>query len=236
MDQTLAILLGTAVTLGFVHTLIGIDHSLPFIMLARAQQWSWRKLWAVTTFCGVGHVLSSVVLGIVGISLGVAVERLTLIEARRGELASWLLIGFGLAYASWALYRTWRRRPHTHVHAHGRGQIHAHEHHHEREHLHPHEFNQGAGTTWTLFIIFAFGPCEPLIPLLMVPAFEHHWLAVALVAGVFGLVTISTMLAVVTIGYYGLRLPTFTFLERHAHTVAGMTIAASGAAIKLLGI
>lgn len=236
MNHTLSILLGTAVTLGFVHTLIGVDHSLPFIMLARAQAWSWRKLWTVTALCGIGHVLSSVVLGFVGIGLGVAVERLNAIEARRGELTSWLLIGFGLAYASWAVYRTLRRRPHTHVHTHSQAQAHAHEHRHEAEHLHPHESHRRAVTIWTLFIIFAFGPCEPLIPLLMVPAFEHHWAAVALIAGVFGLVTIGTMLAVVTLGYYGLRLPTFAFLERHAHAVAGLTIAASGAAIKLLGI
>jgi ABC-type nickel/cobalt efflux system permease component RcnA len=236
MDQTLSILFGAAITVGFIHTLIGIDHSLPFIMIARAQHWSWPKLLTITTLCGVGHVLSSVVLGLVGISLGVAVERLNLIEARRGELASWLLIGFGLAYAAWAVYRTLRGRPHTHVHTHDVNQAHAHEHQHEADHLHPHGPDRRALTIWTLFIIFVFGPCEPLIPLLMVPAFEHHWAAVALVAGVFGTITIGTMLALVAMGYYGLRRPAFAFLERHVHTVAGLTIAASGGMIKLLGI
>ena len=174
MDQTLTILLGSAVAIGFVHTLIGVDHFLPFIMLGRAERWSLRKLLAITAFCGVGHVLSSVVLGFVGISLGVAVQRLQFIEARRGELASWLLIGFGLAYAAWAVYRTLRSKKHHHPHAHESGDAHSHTHSHTREHLHPHNVDRRAVTVWTLFIIFVFGPCEPLIPVLMVPAFEHH--------------------------------------------------------------
>ena len=55
-------------------------------------------------------------------------------------------------------------------------------------------------------------------------------------AGVFGAVTIGTMMVLVALGYYGLRLPAFSFLERHAHAVAGLTVAMSGLAIKVLGI
>jgi nickel/cobalt transporter (NicO) family protein len=235
MDQTLSVLFGTAITLGFVHTIIGIDHSLPFIVLGRAQKWSLKKVLGVTTLCGVGHVLSSVLLGLIGISLGLAVERMELLEERRGEVAAWLLIGFGLAYAAWAYYRTLRGRKHIHFHSHAGGE-HSHDHGHEAEHLHPHVSNRRFLTVWALFIIFAFGPCEALIPLLMVPALSHNWLAVISVAAVFGIVTVGTMLMVVTAGYYGLRLSNLSGLERHVHTLAGLTIAISGLAIMLLGI
>ncbi len=229
-------LLSTAVGIGFLHTLIGVDHSLPFVVLGRAQGWSVRKLLAITTLCGFGHVLSSVILGFVGIALGVAAERLQWIETRRGEIAAWLLIGFGLAYASWAFYRSLRNRPHRHVHFHPDELSHAHEHRHQTEHLHPHQLDRRAFTIWTLFIVFVFGPCEPLIPLLMVPALKHEWYGVALVAIVFSVATVGTMVVVVLAGFYGLRPSFFSFFERHVHVVAGLMIAASGVAIKAFGL
>ena len=70
MNNTLELLLATAVTIGFLHTLIGVDHTLPFVVLARAQKWSLQRLLVITNLCGLGHVLSSLLLGWVGISLG----------------------------------------------------------------------------------------------------------------------------------------------------------------------
>jgi nickel/cobalt exporter len=236
MEEGLWWLVGTAVGLGFLHTLIGVDHSLPFVVLGRAQRWSLRKVLAITTACGIGHILSSVALGAVGIGFGVAVEKLNWIETSRGEVAAWLLIGFGLAYASWALCGSLRHRPHRHLHFHNEDRGHVHDHSHEAEHLHPHGLDRRALTVWGLFIVFVFGPCEPLIPLLMVPALKHSWAGVALVAAVFGVTTIGTMLALVTAGYYGLRPSYSSFLERHVHVIAGLLIAASGLAIKAFGI
>jgi threonine/homoserine/homoserine lactone efflux protein len=87
-----------------------------------------------------------------------------------------------------------------------------------------------------LFIVFAFGPCEPLIPLLMAPAALHHWLWVAIVAAVFGAVTIAVMLVLVGVGYLGLSQLRFRSLERHAELLAGLAIAGSGVLIQALGI
>ena len=60
METSLEVLLFSAASIGFVHTLIGIDHSLPFVVLGRARGWSLRKVWSITFLCGFGHVLSSV--------------------------------------------------------------------------------------------------------------------------------------------------------------------------------
>ena len=89
---------------------------------------------------------------------------------------------------------------------------------------------------WSLFVIFVFGPCEALIPMLMAPAAEHNWLWVALVAGAFGLTTIATMLGVVTVGYLGLSLKKMQGVERYTNVFAGVAIAVSGLAIQVLGI
>ena len=60
------------------------------------------------------------------------------------------------------------------------------------DHLHVHDVNAGL-TPWALFVILLLGPCEPLVPLLMVPAASGGWATVAAVAGVFALATIATM-------------------------------------------
>lgn len=42
---------------------------------------------------------------------------------------------------------------------------------HEEEYAHPHD-GRSSAAPWTLFIIFVFGPCEPLIPVLMYPGMK----------------------------------------------------------------
>lgn len=82
-----------------------------------------------------------------------------------------------------------------------------------------------------LFTIFVFGPCEPLIPILMYPAAAQSTLGVVLVASVFGVVTIATMVTVVLLLSFGLEsLPTRR-LERYSHALAGFAILLCGVAI-----
>jgi nickel/cobalt transporter (NicO) family protein len=233
---TLTVLLGTALTVAVVHTLIGVDHTLPFVVLGRARGWTLRKVLAVTTLCGLGHVLSSVVLGLLGVALGAALERLQWLQGVRGSLAAWLLIAFGGFFAVRGLWRNLRQR--SDIHAHADGMIHAHAHDHEHPaHAHPHPLPaRGSVTVWTLFIIFVLGPCEPLIPLMLAPAALHHWTWVAAVSIAFGLATIATMGVLVAAAHMGLSRVSVPALARHAESLAGLAIAASGIAIQTLGI
>lgn len=235
-DATL-ILLGTAASVGFLHTLIGIDHSLPFVVIARSRGWSLGKLLRITALCGAAHVLSSVAIGATGIAMGIALDRLQWIESSRGSVAAWLLIGCGLAYALWGVYRARTGRRHSHVHLHDDGIVHVHEHDHGDEHSHIHgQARVSAVTVSMLFVVFLLGPCEALIPLLMVPAAQSSWLVVSVVVMVFGGVTILTMLALVTLGHHGLRFRASRLVEQHMTTLAGLAIAASGLAIQLWGL
>ena len=231
------VLAGTAATLGLVHTLVGPDHYLPFIMMSRAQAWSLRKTLTVTLFCGLGHVLSSVVLGLIGVAAGVAIGRIELFEGFRGSIAAWGLIAFGLAYMLWGLWRVKTGRTHTHRHLHD-GDAHAHDHAHTHSHAHVHEdpARRVGLTPWILFVVFVFGPCEVLIPTLMVPAAKSSWAAVAIVTGVFAVVTIATMIVVVAAATVGLRQLRLAFAERYIHVISGAVIAASGLAVQALSL
>ena len=118
MNHELVILIITAISLGFFHTIVGPDHYVPFIVMSHARRWSLVKTTIITIVCGLGHVLSSVLLGCIGIAMGIAVSRLEGVESIRGELAAWLLISFGFTYGVWGLHRAIRTKPHQHGHHH----------------------------------------------------------------------------------------------------------------------
>ena len=68
---------GLGAGLGFVHTILGPDHYIPFVFMSKARQWKLQKTISITLLCGVGHVLSSILLGFIGIALSYGVSELT---------------------------------------------------------------------------------------------------------------------------------------------------------------
>jgi ABC-type nickel/cobalt efflux system permease component RcnA len=236
MSPEITLLSITAASIGLLHTVFGPDHYLPFIVMSRAGKWSMKKTALITFLCGLGHVLSSVVLGLVGVAIGIAVTKLEIIEGIRGDIAAWLLIGFGFAYFLWGLRRAFRRRPHTHAHVHDSNGLHRHEHTHFDEHTHVHHEPKKNMTPWILFTIFVFGPCEPLIPILMYPAAQQSIPGMIFVAGTFSVITIATMLSVVMLASWGVSFAKFGRMERYTHALAGLTICLSGLAIQFLGL
>ena len=234
-------LLTAAAGVALVHTLLGPDHYLPFVMLARARGWSTTRTLVITSVCGVGHVASSVVLGGLGVLAGLAVGQIEGVEGGRGGLAAWALVAFGLAYALWGARHALRHAKglephhhHGHVHLHTHG---ADDHHHPSPSVDEVAHDRRAATTfWALFVVFVLGPCEPLIPLFVVPASRGAWGLAATTAIVFGVVTIATMVAVTAAALAGIRMLPLGPLERWSHTLAGAVIAASGLAILFLGL
>jgi hypothetical protein len=237
-------LIATAVSIGVIHTLLGPDHYLPFIAIAKARMWSMGVAAIVTILCGIAHVGSSVVIGLAGIALGISISKLEHLESTRGDIAAWVLFGFGLLYMAWGLWRA-RKSPDT-AHHHLLGK-HAHHHRGDDDEGHYHDNDASASgkkesmaswkelTPWVLFTIFVFGPCEPLIPILMYPAAKLSMAGVLLVSGAFALATISTMLVLVLGALAGLRPVSFRKLERYSHAIAGFVILACGVAV-LMGL
>jgi len=230
------VLIATAATIAFLHTLLGPDHYVAFIAMGRARRWGLGKTLRITALCGLAHVMSSVLIGAAGILIGAELLRLVAIESGRGTLAGWLLLAFGLAYLARGVRQIGRRQSHSHVHRHG-DLLHCHEHDHRHDHAHVHATEGSASLTpWALFVIFVLGPCEALIPLFMYPAAQQNNGLVVAVALVFGVVTLGTMLAAVAIGLLGLDRLLLPRLERYGHAIAGAAIVACGAAINFAGL
>ncbi|QQR74979.1 MAG: sulfite exporter TauE/SafE family protein [Holophagales bacterium] len=237
MSNELLLLMATAASIGVVHTLLGPDHYVPFIVLAKARGWSLARTAGITVLCGLGHVLSSVVLGMAGIALGLAVHRLEAVESTRGEIAGWALIALGAVYTAWGIKKAFSGG-HGHVHlGSGHASVHALTHAHEHGGKAEAEAARRAPVTpWALFIVFVLGPCEPLIPILMYPAAAQSAFGMVAVTVVFAATTLAAMLAVTLAGVKGLALLPVHHLERFAHALAGAAILACGVAIKFLGL
>ena len=236
MDNSIALLSVTAVSLAFFHTLLGPDHYLPFIVISQAKKWSLRKTMWITFLCGLGHVLSSVVLGLVGIAVGISVTKLVHVESFRGNIAAWLFIAFGLVYMIISVRNLLKKRKHSHSHHHLGSDNHYHEHDHQKDHAHFHQNDVVKTTPWILFLIFVFGPCEPLIPILMYPAAKSNIAGSVLVSVLFSVVTIATMMSIVLVFKLGLNKIDLKPIEKYSHLIAGAMIFFSGIAIQFLGL
>ncbi len=213
MTTNFGILCTLALTLGAGHTAAGPDHYVPFIALSNARNWSQRKTLLITLLCGLGHVLSSVVIGFVGLGIRKSVDSLEIIEGMRGDVAAWLLTTGGIIYLLWAVYALLKKKQQHH---HNNGNDH-----HSKKSL----------TVWSLFIIFVFGPCEPLIPLLMFPAATINLWSVVIITAIFGVATLAVMLTFVFIGTYSNSILKKFDFHRYSHIIAGGLITFCGIAV-----
>lgn len=217
MEQGLIYLAMAAVGLGAFHTVIGPDHYLPFVAMAQTRNWSRAKTIWVVGVCGIGHVLSTIVLGAVFISIGFAADKFMFFESQRGSIASWLLFTAGVIYTIWAIFRLITKNGKSHSH-----------------HVESNDTKKTI-TFWVLFTIFVFGPCESLAGLLYT-ASVHSVTSIVIVSILFGLATIGVMIIMTLLMLKGISFIKVHTLEKYQHVVAGITLAMCGAAIIFLGL
>ena len=221
----------TAIAISFIHTVAGPDHYLPFIVLSKSRGWSVGKTLWWTIVCGCGHVWSSVLLALGGAAIGWSLSSVKWLESVRGGVAGWLFLLFGLVYAIWGLLKAKQNYRHKHFDLYEDGSLYVYEHKHGQA-VAPQERHKV--TPWVLFIIFLLGPCEPMIPLLYLPAAKSSWGAMAILITVYTIFTLLTMVAMVLAGYYGTKLFTFINFHKYAHALGGATIFICGVGMLFL--
>ncbi len=228
MDDSWPILVLSAISVGFLHTVLGPDHYLPFVALGAARGWTRRKLLLVTASCGAVHIAASMLIAVVvGGLMGLGTARIEETFGWQGSVIAWTLVVLGLGYTAWGLLR-----PHRHRHL------------PDGSHLPGDQEDHHAGarpharrdvTVWTLVLIFAFGPCEAMIPLVMLPTAQGSVPGLMLVLVLFGVTTVGTMTVVVWLLHAGVKLIPEGRMAHLGHPLAGGVIALCGVAI-LLGL
>jgi sulfite exporter TauE/SafE len=217
MEQGILYLALAAIGLGAFHTVIGPDHYLPFVAMAQTRNWTKTKTIWVVGICGIGHVLSTIVLGAIFISVGYAADNFMFFESQRGSIASWLLFSAGLVYTTWAIVKLKTNKETSHTH------------------LIENSDTKKTVTFWVLFTIFVFGPCESLAGLLYT-ASVHSVSSIIIVSGLFAIATVGVMIVMTLLMLKGINFVKMHNLEKYQHVVAGITLALCGGAIIFLGL
>lgn len=231
MQNELEVLIIAAMGISFLHTVAGPDHYLPFIALSKSRGWSFSRTLGWTVVCGCGHIASSIILGLGGAAIGWSLSKLQWIESVRGGVAAWVLLAFGLAYATWGVIRAQKNKRHKHFDM-DEKDIYVYEHKHGETVL-PKERHKV--TPWVMFLIFLLGPCEPMIPLLSFPAAQNSLQGMMLLITIYTIFTLATMIGMVLLGYYGFSFFKSDKLERYMHAVGGLAIFVCGAGMVFMG-
>lgn len=213
MHNSIWLLLVSTASIAFLHALAP-DHWMPFAAIGKAQNWSKLRLLWITFISGIGHVGISIIFSIIGILLGFSLSKLKGIEGHRGEIALWLLIGFGIAYALWGIRKAREQK---------------------RKRIDGEEFKAKTVAVWTMFAVIVLGPCEPLVPLVFL-GYNYGWIGVITVSVVFSIITIIMMLAQSLLALMGIQLIKNDIVERYSHAFAGLVIALTGVFVMVAGI
>jgi nickel/cobalt exporter len=207
---TAVVIFWMSCTTAIVHALIP-DHWLPFVLLARNQGWSRRRLTILVALAGLLHVSVSIILALVAIVVGRVLD----------FPAGWFLVIFGIAYGLLAHLRERRAHrapaaapgaPGDHVHAHG--------------HLLERWFH-GALSGPGLVAVIGISPCALLVPVLFAASSTG---AVAMFAAALGFVacTLATMVGVALFAHHGMRRFDLPLFARYGDLASGALIAAIG--------
>lgn len=220
MSDTLFIA-GSAASIGFVHTILGPDHYLPLVAMAKTNGWSAPKTASYVTVCGIIHLLGTLLVGGLAIVLGLAFLNLETVQSLRADFAGWFLLCFGAIYFAWGIH--WAKRAGRTV---GRSSVIDNQ----------KNSNFARCAPFALFAFFILGPCEPLIPLMSSGIGDTGWLPSVLVLSAFCGTTILTMLVCVMFFYYGVsRFSVILRFEKYMHAATGMVLFVCGCALQFHG-
>lgn len=202
------------VGVAIIHTLAP-DHWMPPAILSRFRGWKGMRNALFTLVCGLCHVISSWILGILGLKMGV--ELLEWFGGKMESVGGILLIGFGLFYLLLGLRKVILSRLHGHSHS-------------SFDHIHDEKMS-----VLSLLLIYLSDPCVPLIPIMFVSA-QFGWSVVLILSLSFGIVTITSMIFLSTLALRGFSLIRFPIFEKYSLIFSGAIIAFVGIFVWILGI
>jgi ABC-type nickel/cobalt efflux system permease component RcnA len=229
MNSQSLLLVGAVAGVGVLHTIVP-DHWVPITLIARQRGWSRAETARAAFQAGVGHVLSTLAIGLVVWLAGVV------FAARFGNIvdmaASLALIAFG----GWIMVSALRslRGEGGHGHDHSHDHAHSHDHGHGHEHGHSHDTarRQGTSSRTALLLILGSSPMVEGIPAFFA-AGKYGIGLIVLMAIVFAISTIATYVLLCLSSAAGLQRVSLGPFEHYGEALSGALIAIIGAAFYL---
>lgn len=235
LHQADILLLISAASIGFLHTLLGPDHYLPLSALARSQNWGQGRTAIIAVLSGIFHLSGSILIGGIVVWLGKESADVLWLHSIRGTFAGWILLCFGIIYLIWGVKKATLNKRHSHRRIHFKSGFHRHTYDHlQNEHRHIH--SPSRWPSWIIFIVFVLGPCEPLIALMLMPMNSSVKIMPLLMLAIYSFITLLTMLSAVLLCYWGIGMGFTGKYERYVHVFSGGIISISAVGMLFLGL
>lgn len=226
----------TGFTVAFFHAAIP-THWLPFVLVARARQWSRTKTMGVTLFAGIGHVMLTSLLG-----LGIAWFSFQL-DARLGAAFPWVIGGLLIAIGAFYFWRQLSGRGVQHHHllgGHHRATEqcgHEHGHSHWDAELNESPLASRKSGDWAaisgLFVMLTLSPCEGFLPV-YVSGVQFGWRGFFVLSAILAVGALLGMLLFTWLTLVGLERLEVKQFERYESALLGVLFCALGVLIIVL--
>lgn len=221
------LLILAVVAVGVFHTIVP-DHWVPISVLARTQRWSSAQTARAAALAGVGHTVSTLIIGACVWGAGVVFAQ------RFGHVVSLVSSAALVVFGLWIAIGAWRELHEGDHHHHHEGEHHHHHHDHaDEEHLAEVFDAQGAArktrARTSLLLILGSSPMIEGIPAFLA-ASRYGVTLLATMSVLFALSTIATYVVLCVQGARALRRLSFGPLERYGEVISGAVIAIVGAA------
>ena len=196
----------TGFTVAFLHAALP-THWLPFVLVGRGQHWSAGKTLGVTALAGLGHVAFTILLGLVLVGAGLAVQ------PRMGDVFGWAVGGLMMALG---LFYLWRGR-HAHL----------------QDETPPRRYASDRAAIIALVVLLTLSPCEAFLPIYLAGV-KHGWTGFAALSAVLMTATAAGMLLFTTLSLAGVRRLGLERIARYESTILGVALIAMGAGVAFL--
>jgi nickel/cobalt transporter (NicO) family protein len=194
----------TGLTVAALHASLP-THWLPFVLASRTQKWSYRKTFSILMIAGIGHVLTTTLIGALVVWFGVKISEnfeQTLVFVSAASV---------FAFGAYNILQHFRGHKHSHC---------------DSTNPHHHDFNKTASDGWAILSLLAlltFSPCESFLPV-YISAWHLGWAGFGVLSLVLGLGTLFAMTVFMTIVYFGYAKLKLHWLENYEKLIFGIML------------
>jgi nickel/cobalt transporter (NicO) family protein len=221
-------LLAAAAGVGFGHAVLP-DHWVPLAVLGRTRRYPLVRVARLSGIAGVAHVLVSIVLGAVIVTIGLQFR--STIQSAQDAIVGCVLIATGIAFVLLEL------TGHGHGHGHDHDHDHDHDHHHHRDHqrehgLHdPDDSSPGGRAHGLAAVVVPFGaaasPDLTILPVFLAAATVGIATAIGSIV-VFAAVTVGTIVGLTVAAARGGYQIQGQWLDRWGNVLTAVVLAVIG--------
>jgi len=196
----------TGLTVSILHASIP-THWLPFVLAGRAQKWSYKRTLSVLFVAGMGHILTTSLIG-----AGIVWFGLNLHEHFEESL---VLIASVIVFLFGAYNIVQYLRGHKHSHC-------------DHNEAHDHDYAKKAKDGWailSLLLLLTLSPCHAFIPV-YISAWATGWNGFYILTITLAMGTLAAMMFFTSLAFFGLKQLKLDWLEDHEKLVAGILLIA----------